>query len=76
MKHYRRLLVTALLVSTLFATGCSTISNQQIGAGLGSIAGAVLGSKVGQGTGKVAATALGGVVGGWVGSDIGAKTEE
>lgn len=69
--------ISALLVTGLLLTlsGCA-VSNREMGAGLGSVAGGVLGNQIGSGSGRFAATALGAMIGGWIGTSVGAELDK
>ena len=66
----------ALPALVLAACGPNGLSKQDVGLGVGAVAGGVIGNQVGSGTGKVIATAAGAVIGGIVGSEIGRSMDE
>ena len=64
-------ILPVILVGALL-TGCANgPTKQEIGTGVGAVAGGVIGSLFGHGLGKVAATAAGGLLGGWAGHAAG-----
>ncbi|NBX85643.1 MAG: glycine zipper 2TM domain-containing protein [Proteobacteria bacterium] len=69
-------LMTAALVAAFAMpalTACTTdglLSDENIGTGLGAVAGGVIGSQFGGGSGQTVATAIGALAGAWAGSKI------
>ena len=64
--------LAAVLVATALVAACADApTKQEIGTGVGAVAGGVIGSLFGHGLGKVAATAAGGLLGGWLGHTAG-----
>lgn len=65
------IVVAAMLVFSLFLSGCQTLSSQQrsaLGTTVGSVVGAIAGSQLGDGNGRLVAMALGAALGGYVGN--------
>jgi osmotically inducible lipoprotein OsmB len=63
-------LITTLVASLVFISGCSTWSNAQKGTAIGAGTGAVIGNAVGGGVlGTVGGAAVGGVIGHEIGED-------
>ncbi|GAB2723554.1 glycine zipper 2TM domain-containing protein [Halomonas garicola] len=63
--------IMAILVFSLFLSGCQSLSSQQrsaLGTTVGSVAGALAGSQIGGGKGQVVAMAVGAALGGYVGN--------
>ncbi|MBI1309134.1 MAG: glycine zipper 2TM domain-containing protein [Proteobacteria bacterium] len=58
------------LASPLVACGEQGLTNDQIGMGLGGVAGGFLGSQFGEGSGKVVASVAGALLGAWAGSKV------
>ena len=65
MKKYTMI---ALIV---FASGCASVTNEQVGSVAGGVAGGLLGSTIGGGAGKVVAAAGGAFIGTVLGAQIG-----
>lgn len=74
MKKISTVMLTSLV--SLGLVGCSSISNQDIGAGTGAVLGGIAGSTVGKGHGKTAATIAGAVVGGALGGAVGKSMDD
>lgn len=64
-------LLPILIAGSLLAGCADGPTKQEIGTGVGAVAGGVIGSMFGHGLGKVAATAAGGLLGGWAGHAAG-----
>lgn len=66
-------LVTALLLTSIIAAGCSSTGgqNQTGGTIVGGVAGALIGSQFGGGTGRVVGAAVGTLGGALIGSEVG-----
>lgn len=65
------IIVAAMVVFSLFLSGCQTLSSQQrsaLGTTVGSLVGVVAGSQLGDGNGRLVAMALGAALGGYVGN--------
>lgn len=60
-----------IVVICMALAGCETMSKQQMGTGVGAIAGGILGTQIGGGTGKIIATVGGAALGGLLGSQLG-----
>jgi surface antigen len=79
----RRLTAGVLSISIMLAAGCAELdklSQEQIGTGLGALAGgvggALVGTQTGSRTGQIIAAVVGVVGGAWVGNRIGAYLDE
>ena len=70
--------IAVVLFVSLGLAGCSgqSLTREDTGAGVGAIAGGLLGSTVGHGRGRVAATVVGADIGGVIGSKIGRDMDE
>jgi surface antigen len=66
----RKLSVASLSLAVLL-TGCSQLTNQDVGTVGGGVVGGLLGSQFGSGSGKVAAAAGGAIIGAVLGGKIG-----
>lgn len=66
-----RKLSVASLSLTVLLTGCSQLTNQDVGTVGGGVVGGLLGSQFGGGSGKVAAAAGGAIIGAVLGGKIG-----
>lgn len=76
MRPFTSRLIPVILVGSLL-TGCANApTNQEIGTGVGAVAGGLIGSLFGKGMGKVAATAVGGLLGGWLGHAAGGALDD
>ncbi len=78
----KKLLVAALAVSFMFS-GCATLDNlstgTKTGAGIGAVAGGILGAMIDSNKpwrGAIIGAATGAVAGGWIGSKVDNKTGE
>lgn len=69
-----QLIIAAGLVAALAA--CEHVSSREIGAGMGSITGALIGSQFGSGASRVTTTAFGAFAGGIVGAELGGRMDE
>jgi len=67
MRYARTL--PAVVAAAILLAGCA--SHQDTGAGVGAVAGGLIGSGFGRGKGRIAATAVGAVIGGLIGSELG-----
>ena len=68
----RRLIVAAVLASTVAISGCQSAGPKESwGTLIGAAAGGLLGSQIGGGTGQAAAIGLGVLLGGLAGQDVG-----
>ncbi|MFO1169370.1 MAG: RT0821/Lpp0805 family surface protein [Hyphomicrobiaceae bacterium] len=76
MKFVRLAAGLTLPAMMLAACGPNGLSKQDVGLGVGAVAGGVIGNQFGQGTGKVLATGAGILIGGIVGSEIGRSMDE
>jgi surface antigen len=63
-------------MSAAFLASCAGTSKEDLGAGIGAIAGALIGSQAGKGHGRVVATLLGAVAGGILGKQFGKYLDE
>jgi surface antigen len=78
----RTSILTAIIVvgSAIGLTGgCAELdrlSQEQIGTGLGALAGGLIGTQIGSGSGQLIATVIGTVGGAWIGNRIGAHLDE
>ena len=69
--------ILPVLVASAMVTGCANSPTQQeIGTGVGAVAGGVIGSLFGPGLGKVVTTAAGGLLGGWAGHAAGGALDD
>ncbi len=75
-KKNKKIIPVAILGSVIFFSGCEAVSNREMGAGLGSVAGGIIGNQIGSGSGRYAATALGALVGSWIGVSIGHELDK
>jgi surface antigen len=77
-KITRKLLSVSVAISVLTLSGCQTMgmSKQQLGSGLGAVAGVLVGSQIGDGSGRKWAMALGGLAGAYIGGVIGQHLDE
>lgn len=66
----KKIIVMSLTFSVLMS-GCSNITNQDVGTVTGGVVGGLIGSRFGGGAGKVAATAGGALFGAMLGGKIG-----
>ena len=74
MKKISRLLLTAVAATSL--QGCETMSKQDKGVLIGTVAGGVLGSQFGSGSGSMAAVGIGALAGAFIGGSIGSHLDE
>lgn len=66
-------IVTAMTITAapVYAQGWPQLTKENVGKGVGAVAGALLGSQIGGGRGKLAAVAAGTLAGYWVGGSVG-----
>ncbi len=66
-------IVTAMTITAapLYAQGWPQLTKENVGKGVGAVAGALLGSQIGGGRGQLAAVAAGTLAGYWVGGNVG-----
>jgi surface antigen len=74
-------LVAAIVLSSAVGLvgGCAELdkfSKEQLGTGIGALAGGLLGTQIGEGRGRLLATAIGTAAGAWIGNRIGAYLDE
>jgi surface antigen len=67
--------IVLILLASLMVTSCQGYK-QAGGAGIGALAGGLLGSRFGGGEGKILTTAVGAIAGGLIGSTIGKSLDE
>ena len=71
---------TILIITSLLAlinlTGCSNVSNQDMGTLAGGVAGGLLGSQLGGGTGTLVAIGAGTLAGAYIGNKLGQNMDE
>ena len=68
------LLLLVCLVTA--AAACEHVSSREIGAGMGAIAGGLVGGQFGSGSSRVTTTALGAFAGGVVGAEVGGRLDD
>lgn len=74
----KKLLLTMVAVSSLALAGCqqATLNKENVGMGVGALAGGLAGSQIGDGSGRLWATGAGVLLGGLMGSSIGASLDK
>ena len=76
-KHTATHLIVALVITSLGAAGCASLSNTEKGAAAGAAGGAVVGGAIGKATGSTAKGAIiGAVLGGAAGAVIGQQMDK
>lgn len=75
-QQHKSRMAAVLLTLSLLVSGCEAVSNREMGAGIGSVAGGVIGNQIGSGSGRYAATALGVLIGSWIGMGIGYEMDK
>ena len=71
----KKTVISALLASSLLATGLAGCTKAQMGTVLGAGGGAAIGSQIGSGRGQLAAVAIGTLLGAYAGSQVGASLD-
>ena len=78
MKMKKTYVMTAILIATITAAGCSSTggANEQAGMIIGGVLGGVAGEQVGKGHGKTAAIIVGTLIGSQIGGSIGKSMDD
>lgn len=74
----KKVILTVVAVSSLALAGCqqASFNKENVGMGLGAVAGGLAGSQIGSGSGQLWATGAGVLLGGLLGSNIGASLDK
>jgi surface antigen len=74
----KKIALTMIVAASLAVAGCqqATLNKENVGMGLGALAGGLAGSQMGKGSGRLWATGAGVLLGGLLGSNIGASLDK
>lgn len=72
----RRFFIALAAGMALLFSGCSNLTQEEVGTASGAVMGALIGSMFGDGAGRMVAVAVGGVAGGLIGKSIGRDLDE